>query len=925
MDRKGSLERLMIGLIGVWIALVVLVFLVTKSKEGHRERIVEVMHQAQEHVRLFISTAPDMIFFQRADGSITDRNQAVSQLTGQPDQAFEGNSGLWMEMLHPDDRSAVENLLRQPPYKRDCYEMSYRLKTVDGDWLWIDSKRVVVTDDDGNFVGYNCIDRDVTEQKLNAKALMVTTRKLEERVKEQQCLYGVCLVARDISLSLDDAMIKIVTLVEDAFQYPEITRARIVLESGVYLREDFKPTQWKLVEDVMVAGNKAGTLEVYYLEERPDTGEGPFLEEELLLVDSVAAKIGAHLSRRHSEAEIQRSFQFLTSIMDSLTYPFLVLDANDYTIKTANASSGANISEGQVLTCYELTHHQDKPCSSKSHPCPIEQVKATGQPAVVEHLHVGDDGVERCHEVHAYPIFDEHGEVVQIIEYFMDITDRKVTESKLGELAAFPAYNPNIVMSINIDGDVLYMNAATADALRRMGLSPKNADHCLPPNIKHIIAQCARSDRGVVNHVSELNERTWTWSFHPVEGQNIIHCYATDITDHVKQEKEVRLLSAAVNQSSNMVCITDTGGTVEYVNPYFSEVTGYSFLDIVGKPINVLKSGEHDEQFYDDMWDTIQAGETWTGNIRNRRMNGELYWERKTITPIHNEAGEIVSYLSVSNDITTELATQRKLIEADKLSAIGTLAAGVAHEFKNYLGGIIGNASYAMELLKGKDGMKVVSEALPKIIDMGERANDVAMSLLTYSRSRPEDRQPEDLAKIIRKSVKLVEKEMRIQSIELVTHFEDVPPVEVSASKIQQLLLNLLINSQHAIKSHGVITIALFNHDREIEIRVGDTGIGIPHDILEKIFDPFFSTKGVWGKDEVIGTGIGLSICRNIAREHGGELTVDSIVGMGTTFTLTLPVTPPDGQISPFGRPRDDGLDVMIFSLDKSIISRYYP
>jgi hypothetical protein len=151
--------------------------------------------------------------------------------------------------------------------------------------------------------------------------------------------------------------------------------------------------------------------------------------------------------------------------------------------------------------------------------------------------------------VNAYPIVDEDGRVTQVIEYFLDITERKVTESKLGELAAFPANNPNVVMSINVDGEVLYMNSATAASLRRLGISPKNAEQCLPANIKEIVSKCSRSAGGVLNVVTEVMDRIWTWSFHPVMGKNIIHCYATDITDLVKQANEVRLLSAAVDQS----------------------------------------------------------------------------------------------------------------------------------------------------------------------------------------------------------------------------------------------------------------------------------------------------------------------------------------------------------------------------------------
>ena len=403
----------------------------------------------------------------------------------------------------------------------------------------------------------------------------------------------------------------------------------------------------------------------------------------------------------------------------------------------------------------------------------------------------------------------------------------------------------------------------------------------------------------------------------------IIHV-VRDITERKKAEEELKKLSAAVTQSANMIVITDPEGIIEYVNPQFSQLTGYSLAEAVGKPVSILKSGKQDEEFYKELWQTITSGKTWTGNLQNRRKSGDIYWERKTITAIFDENNRIVNFLSIGEDITIEIFTQQKLVEADKMSAVGMLAAGVAHEFKNYLTGIIGNASFALTELEEEGGLELAHETLSKIVEYGEKANDVAMSLLSYSRGKPEEVNQEDLKKIIRNTVGLVEKEMKSLSIEIVTYFEEIPEVEVSASKIQQLLMNLLINAQHAIKSNGVITVALLSEGNYVRIKVGDTGVGISQKNLGKIFDPFFSTKGVWGKDELVGTGMGLPICRNIAREHGGDLTAESVVGAGTTFTLTLPVRHTDetALVELLSKKRE--YKVLIFTLDKSIVSHYF-
>ncbi|NOY89383.1 MAG: PAS domain S-box protein [FCB group bacterium] len=644
-----------------------------------------------------------------------------------------------------------------------------------------------------------------------------------------------------------------------------------------------------------------------------------YKKEKLL----IAAFIRDVTNRKKVEKLIRQNNIFLHTVIDSLSYPFYVINVDDYSIKMSNKAAQCFKTKDKTR-CYECFHNRKTPCDLTEHPCTVEEVKKRKERVVLEQIHYRKDGEPRFIEVHGYPIFDDNGKVTQVIEYGIDITERKKTEQKLIEMAAFPESNANIVMSVDAKAKVLYMNKATKKKLKALGFKEDQADKILPENIKEIITHCVTTGKGKEDVEFSVKERIINWSFQPVENRNIVHCYAFDKTRSVKQAQELKKLSMAVNQSSNFVCITDTEGSVEYVNPSFTKVTGYSMVEVIGKPISILKSGKHDKRFYQQLWRTISDGKTWTGIIHNRKKDSELFWAKETITPIFNKKHEIINYLSIGNDITDELLMQQKLVESDKLSAIGTLAAGVAHEFKNYLGGIIGNASFAVDELDDEKGLEVARETLTEIIEMGERANDVAMSLLSYSRSNPEDKKMESIQDIINKSIHLLEKEIKSNDIEIITHFDKVPSVEVSASKIQQLLLNLLINAHHAIKSNGVITLALLNKGNRLELKVADTGSGISEDIIDKIFDPFFSTKGVWGQDEVVGTGMGLSICRNIAREHDGDLTVESTLDIGTTFTLTLPLQDEDKQhlkTELHQRPEIKGL---IFSLDKSILTQYY-
>ncbi len=181
-------------------------------------------------------------------------------------------------------------------------------------------------------------------------------------------------------------------------------------------------------------------------------------------------------------------------------------------------------------------------------------------------------------------------------------------------------------------------------------------------------------------------------------------------------------------------------------------------------------------------------------------------------------------------------------------------------------------------------------EVVADIIEAGDRANEVTAALLSYSRRRQDVIGVENLVDLVESTLLLVSKRALQSNVEIVTKFESAPQVRVSAGKIQQLILNLLSNAMDAITEEGGVIVMIVKEEEGFTtLRVSDSGPGIPAEQIEKVFDPFFSTKGVWGKDQGSGTGLGLAICRNIAEEHNGSLNVESVVGMGSTFILKIP------------------------------------
>ena len=242
----------------------------------------------------------------------------------------------------------------------------------------------------------------------------------------------------------------------------------------------------------------------------------------------------------------------------------------------------------------------------------------------------------------------------------------------------------------------------------------------------------------------------------------------------------------------------------------------------------------------------------------------------------------------VSNSDERIAILQQQLAQAQKLTAIGELASTVTHEFNNVLMTII---NYAKMGLRHKDEA-TREKAFEKILAAGERAATITNAVLGMARNRSDSFEPTDLAAIIKETLVLLERELRKYRVSVDTQIHPAPPANAIGNQIQQILLNLLINARQAMSDGGRVFIGL-SHDAvsdTVDLSVRDTGSGIPADKLPRIFDPFFSTKKGPDDSGKGGTGLGLSTCRNIIEQHRGRIRVESSVGVGTCFTIKLPV-----------------------------------
>ncbi|XPS83819.1 two component system sensor histidine kinase, hybrid [Desulfosarcina variabilis str. Montpellier] len=372
---------------------------------------------------------------------------------------------------------------------------------------------------------------------------------------------------------------------------------------------------------------------------------------------------------------------------------------------------------------------------------------------------------------------------------------------------------------------------------------------------------------------------------------------AHDISRTRQIETRVAQLASVVEQAAEDVVILDPEGVIQYVNPRFEEVTGYSRAEVIGQTLRILKSDRHEAAFYAQIRRTIESGKIWEGRIWNRTKDGRLILQDVTTTPIYDPAGKLSGHASVRRDITKQMEIEEQLRQSQKMEAIGRLAGGIAHDFNNILSAIIGYADLALADVAGNEAGK---KKIGRILDASSRATELIKQILSFSRSQETNPRPVSPRIIVKEVLKFMRASLPA-TIEIRQDLNSQNTVLADPIGIHQIVMNLCTNAGHAMsKAGGLLTVSVedvtltenevANHPgmaagNFIKISVADTGHGISPDIQNKIFDPFFTTKA-----QGEGTGMGLSTVHGTVRNLGGMVIVTSRPDEGSVFSVFLPM-----------------------------------
>jgi hypothetical protein len=817
----------------------------------------------------------------------------------------------WDELSHPDEIDQNKELFSQALEGTiDNYEMDKRYFRKDGSIVYITLSVVCQRNNDGSVNRFLSSYVDITDRKLAEETL----------VKAENHFRGLIEQAPD-GIALINA--------EEKFSFVS-PAAKKMFGFGSDEPVDFHPNEMTHPDDlpmVMDELNKAFADNTYIptlqYRFRSKDGRWRWIESTFTNlfdnpdIEALVINFRDVTDRRKYEEMIQHERIMLRTLIDNLPDPIYILDKEGRKV-VANKADVENIgysSEAEALGKNDLELFPGEN-GIRGHADNMSVI-TSGNPIIRrEENFIDKKGVQRWLLTSKFPIYDAHGQISGLVGLGYDITERKlVQEEIIKSKEIYKAFFDDDLTGdfiSSVDGKLIDCNPAY---LRMLGFSTR--EHALQVDLSTLYPM----QPGRLNLIEMVIEQGRLTEYEielvRVDGKplyaiaNIIGSFNEDgklesmkgyIIDNTKRklaEIELLKLSRAVDQNPASIIITDVNGNIEYVNPKFSQLTGYNFDEVVGKNPRFLKSGFTPDEDYKLMWQNIHSGKEWQGEFQNRKKNGEIYYESVLISPIHDEKGNIMSFLAVKEDITGKKALMEDLIaakekaeESDRLKS--SFLANMSHEIRTPMNGILGFMGLLQEPnLTGDERdeyIKIVKISGDRLLSTINDIIDISkiesgQSIVSISET--------DVNKILHQLFRFFkpeaeEKGLGFQINELLP--ENNTKVHTDGYKLESVLVNLIKNALKFTRS-GSIGFGCHIDGSMIRFTISDTGVGIPPNRKGSIFERFIQAETSHSR-QFEGSGLGLSISKAYVEMLGGEINVKSELGKGSEFAFTIHYQP---------------------------------
>jgi PAS domain S-box-containing protein len=490
-----------------------------------------------------------------------------------------------------------------------------------------------------------------------------------------------------------------------------------------------------------------------------------------------------------------------------------------------------------------------------------------------------------------------HGLVLTLI----DVTGRKKAEE---ELRRANAYNRSLIeasldpmMTIGTDGAVTDVNAAaeaiTGSARDELIGSDFTEYFTEPEKARSGFQQVYRagSVRDYALEIRGLDGSITPVLFNAVlyrdqSGQVLgIFAAARDITELKKSQEERARLASAVESTAEGVVITDAlSGKIQYVNPAFEQITGYTKIEALGRTMHILDSGRDGEEFYRKLREALRRDGVWRGQLINKKKDGSLYFEDCTFSPVRDESGKIINYVSVKRDVTEKLRLESIAESVTTMNSIGYVFSGVRHE----IGNPINSAKMSLNVLQHKldsATKEVVRDYVDRALGEIGRVEHLLKSLRNYNLYETPELEDLDLSAFLEKFLQLVKEDFDKKGIAVTCEVSrNAQWAFADPRALQQALLNIMTNAGDALggRPAAAITLSVSKEFERIRVRVADNGSGMTEKQQQDLFKPFYTSKPK-------GTGLGLVIVKKMLTRMNGDIEITSRLNEGTIVTIMLP------------------------------------
>ena len=875
--------------------------------KGTRRRAEEALHESEERYRLLFNSSMDAVLLTSPSGDVFSANPAACKMFGRTEEEIcaNGRKGI-VDATDPRLAVALEDRARTGEFIGEL-----TLIRKDGTTFPAEISTVIYNDKESPNRS-SMIIRDISERK-----------RAEEALAEREKRYRTLFDLSPAGIVLEDTAGNIIDVNDSLCRTLGYSREALIGKNvRVLMRSDDHDVVGSNIAEVLsgkVLNQEVENIgkdgSIHRMELRETLIALPGNKEGILVVSTdITERKGAEKALRESEERYHSLFDRMMDGVYRSTHDGRFVEVNPAMVKMFGFASKEEMLKVDITKdLYFAPSERDS------------LFMDTGQERTEIFRMRHKDGGEIWVEDHGTYVHDEKGKVIFHEGILRDVTARLIVEDALRKSEEkykdIFTWAPVGIYQSSPDGKLSTANKSLANMLG-YDAAEDLVNRDMAKDIYYngedrqkVIEEYGRGEQGSVANLEILwkkKDGTPIWimlTAHAIKDKkDTTVCYegfVHDITERKRAEENILMLSRAIEQSPASIVITDLEGKIEYVNPKFTEVTGYDFQEALGQNPRILKSGEKPFEEYKQLWETIASGEEWQGEFHNKKKNGELYWESASISPIKDASGRMTHYLAVKEDITEKKSLQTQLLRAQRMESLGTLAGGVAHDLNNVLAPIV----LSIELLKQAMQDELSQKLLETLEASAHRGSEIIKQILGFARGVRGESAPiqfrhviDEMATIVKgsfpKSI-AIEEDVR----------KDIWPIVGDPTSLHQLMLNLCVNARDAMPNGGTIRIKAENKvidehyhrmnpgtkpGRYVTLSIEDTGCGMPPNVLEHIFEPFFTTKEI-GK----GTGLGLSTALAIVKSHGGSINVYSEVGKGTTFNIYLPAAKETGEIKP--------------------------